>query len=107
MNVPVLLEAAIHWLAIRPGGTYVDCTAGAGGHSEAIANALGSSGRLIAIDLDAEAVGRVSKRLADRENVAVVHANYADLRRVLAEAGITGVDGVLIDAGVSSPQLDT
>lgn len=106
MHVPVLLQAAIDRLAIRPGATYVDCTAGAGGHSEAIAEALGTGGRLICIDRDADAVARVRERLRGRPNVTVVHANYADLSKVLAEAGVPKVDGVLIDAGVSSPQLD-
>lgn len=107
MHIPVLLEAAIDWLAIRPDGTYVDCTAGGGGHSEAIAQALGTSGRLICIDRDSEAVARVRKRLRAFNNVSVVHANYAGLAGVLEEAGLPGVDGVLIDAGLSSPQLDT
>lgn len=107
MHVPVLLDAAIDWLAIRAGGTYVDCTAGGGGHSEAIARALGTSGRLLCIDRDPDAVARVRERLSGLANVSVVHANYGDLSEVLKEAGLPGVDGVLIDAGVSTPQLDT
>jgi len=104
-HVPVLEGPALEWLRIREGGVYVDCTAGAGGHSESIARRL-TTGRLIAFDRDAGAVERVRKRLSAFSNVDVVHANYGELAAVLVGMGVGTVDGVLIDAGLSSVQLD-
>lgn len=106
MHVPVLARKAIELLRVREDGVYVDCTAGAGGHSALIAERL-DSGRLIALDCDPGAVAATRNRLAKaKARTEVVHANYARLARVLAELGIDAVDGVLIDAGVSSMQLD-
>lgn len=104
-HIPVLAEEVLYWLRIDPAGTYVDGTAGAGGHSEQIARQL-TSGRLIALDRDLEAVARASKRLADFACASVYHANYGAMAAVLAELGIEAVDGILIDAGLSSVQLD-
>jgi 16S rRNA (cytosine1402-N4)-methyltransferase len=85
---------------------YVDCTAGGGGHSALIAERL-DSGRLIALDRDPTAVAAARERLAEfGARAEAIHANYAQLERVLARLGIASVDGVLIDAGVSSMQLD-
>lgn len=106
MHEPVLAGPAIAWLNVREGGSYVDCTAGAGGHSERIAARLGS-GRLFAIDRDPVAVAAARKRLGSSGRVEVVHGNYADLAELLNARGIEEVDGVLIDAGVSSMQIDT
>ena len=106
MHVPVLAREAIELLRVRGDGVYVDCTAGAGGHSALIAERL-DSGWLIALDRDPDAVAAARDRLAKvNARAEVVHANYAQLPRVLAELGIGSVDGVLIDAGVSSMQLD-
>ncbi len=106
MHVPVLAREAIELLCIRGDGVYVDCTAGAGGHSALIAEQL-DSGRLIALDRDPEAVETTRARLAKVDaHAEVIHANYAELARVLADLGIESVNGVLIDAGVSSMQLD-
>ena len=84
----------------------MDCTAGAGGHSAALAERLGT-GRLIALDRDADAVAAARARLAAYPQATVLHRNYGELAAVLSELGIAAVDGVLLDAGCSSMQLDT
>ena len=104
-HIPVMLEAVLQWLDVRPGGIYVDCTAGAGGHAAAVAERMGD-GRLIALDRDPSAVALARERLDPFPGAAVVNANYAELAAVLREAEVAAVDGVLIDAGVSSMQLD-
>jgi 16S rRNA (cytosine1402-N4)-methyltransferase len=101
-----MAEEALDWLSIRPEGVYVDGTAGAGGHASLIAERL-SGGRLLALDRDPSAVVLSCERLREFSCATVHHANYADLADVLAAAGIAGVDGVLIDAGCSSMQIDT
>lgn len=106
MHVPVLLARSLDWLAVRGDGIYVDCTAGAGGHSTAIASRL-TTGRLIALDRDAEAVATAQARLSSYPQATVVHRNYGELSALLRELGIEAVDGVLLDAGCSSMQLDT
>lgn len=104
---PVLLAPVMTWLAPRPDGIYVDGTAGAGGHSEAIARSLGSAGKLFALDRDTNAIQLARTRLRPWPQAKVIQANYGDLATVLAEEKIESVDGVLIDAGVSSMQIDT
>ena len=104
-HVPVLADEAIHWLAPRPGGIYVDATAGAGGHALRIAGRL-ESGRLIALDRDPQAVALARERLRGFPQAEVLQGNYGDLAAHLDELGLDAVDGVLIDAGVSSVQLD-
>ncbi len=103
-HVSVLLEEALEWLAVAPGGTYVDATLGAGGHSRAIAERL-RGGRLVALDADPSALRRPG-RPAEGPNVTLVHANFATLGAVLEQLEIETVDGVLFDLGVSSMQLD-
>lgn len=105
-HIPVMLEEAVGGLDIKPDGVYVDCTAGGGGHSRAIAEKLNSLGRLVALDRDPEAVSACSERLSGFKNARVIHSNYSDLRDVLDTLGIDSVDGVLMDLGVSSHQLD-
>ena len=100
----VLLEEAIDALAIRADGAYVDATFGRGGHSRLILDRLGPRGRLVAFDKDPEAVA-VATRISDAR-FSVVHASFAELAGVLDRLGLEGVDGVLLDLGVSSPQLD-
>lgn len=100
----VLLEEAVDALAIRPDGAYVDATFGRGGHSRLILDRLGPRGRLIALDKDAQAVA-AAKRISDARFCAV-HASFEELAEVLERLGLEGVDGVLLDLGVSSPQLD-
>jgi 16S rRNA (cytosine1402-N4)-methyltransferase len=104
-HVPVLAPEAIAWLRIREDGTYVDCTAGAGGHASLIAE-RNPRGRLIALDRDPLAVARAQARLAEYPHATVLHRNYSELSQVLSETGIERVDGVLIDAGLSSMQLN-
>ncbi len=103
MHVSVLLDAAIDYLAIRPDGTYVDATFGAGGHSKAILSQL-QTGRLIALDADPDAIARA--QAITLPSFTFVHANFSELRRVLNDCGVEQVDGVLFDLGVSSMQLD-
>lgn len=103
----VLLAECIEALAIRPDGIYVDGTAGGGGHSAAIASHL-ESGHLIAIDQDEAAIEAAGKRLAPfGERAVVVRSNFSELERVVHEQGYEQIDGLLLDLGVSSYQLDT
>ena len=105
---PVLLDECIEGLNIRPDGTYVDGTAGGAGHSAVIASHLNDSGKLLALDQDETAVRVASERLAPFGTRAeVVHSNFKNLAAVCAERGIRQIDGLLLDLGVSSYQLDT
>jgi 16S rRNA (cytosine1402-N4)-methyltransferase len=101
---PVMLDPCIDGLAIRPGGVYVDGTFGRGGHSARILERLGPTGRLVAIDRDPEAVA-VGKGWADGR-FSIDQSRFSEFSAVLDARGITAVDGVLLDLGVSSPQLD-
>ena len=101
---PVLLEQTIEALNIRPDGIYLDGTAGGGGHSHAIASRL-TTGRLISLDQDPDAIAEAGARLQGLP-ATVVRSNFMHMDRVLAELGISGVDGILLDIGVSSHQLD-
>lgn len=105
-HVSVLLNESIDGLAVSPGGIYVDGTVGGAGHSIKIAEKLTGDGVLIALDRDPDAVSIAAQRLA-AYNARVVRSNYSDMRRVLDSCGIDKVDGVLLDLGVSSHQLDT
>ena len=105
-HVPVLLRECLEGLAIDPGGVYVDGTLGGGGHSFEIAKRL-TTGRLIGIDRDEEALRAAGERLAPfGEKVTLVRSNFDRLGEVLDDLGIPAVDGMLFDLGVSSPQLD-
>lgn len=105
-HVSVLLEECIQALAIKPDGIYVDGTLGGGGHSSRIAEKL-TTGRLIGIDRDPVALQAAGERLAPYgDRVTLVHANFCEMAAVLKDLGIAGVDGILLDLGVSSPQLD-
>ena len=104
----VLLEECMEALAIRPNGIYVDGTAGGAGHSSEIAKRLGEDGRLIALDQDETAVAVATERLARfGERARVVRSNFCELEAVCRELGIEQIDGLLLDLGVSSYQLDT
>ncbi|MFN8535106.1 MAG: 16S rRNA (cytosine(1402)-N(4))-methyltransferase RsmH [Dehalococcoidia bacterium] len=105
--MPVLLTEAIALLNVEPGGRYLDGTAGAGGHSEAILRASSPDGRLVSLDVDPAAVERVRGRLAQfGERAAVVQANFANLEQIAEQHDLLPLDGVLLDLGVSSLQLD-
>ena len=105
-HVSVLLNECIENLNIQPGGVYLDGTLGLGGHSYQIASRL-TTGRLICIDRDETAIERAGKRLAPfGDKVTLVHGNFSDAAQIIDSLGIHGVDGMLFDLGVSSPQLD-
>ena len=104
----VMLEETIDNLNIKPDGIYVDGTLGGAGHSLQIARRLSPQGRLIGIDQDADAIAAATQRLADyMDRVTIVRSNYSEMKTVLHDLGIDHVDGILLDLGVSSFQLDT
>ena len=105
-HVSVLLQECIDGLNIKPDGIYVDGTLGGAGHSSQIAQRL-TTGRLIGIDRDPVALAAAGKRLEPyKDRVTLVHSNFCQMDQVLQDLGIDGVDGILMDLGVSSPQLD-
>ncbi len=106
-HTSVLLEETVGSLQVKPDGIYVDGTLGGGGHSYEIAKRLSKGGRLIGIDQDAAAIEAAGKRLGEFESrVTIIRANYAQMASCLQGIGITSVDGILLDLGVSSTQLD-
>ena len=106
-HVPVLKGPVLEGLNIRPDGCYVDGTFGRGGHSTAIAEILGSEGRLIALDRDPEAIAAAPKALTDDPRFEIVRGEIAELKKIALDRNLLGkVDGLLLDLGVSSPQLD-
>ena len=103
----VLLSETIDGLSIKPDGVYADCTLGGGGHSLEILKRL-DTGRLIAVDQDADAIAASRLRLAEYlQKITFVHDNFSNIGQNLAELGVDGIDGAVIDLGVSSYQLDT
>ena len=107
-HVSVLLNETLDGLAIRPEGTYVDCTLGGGGHSHAIGERLSTEGMIVGLDQDVAALEAASKRLEDLScQVKAIKTNFSNLKQALQEAGIHEVDGFVFDLGVSSHQLDT
>ena len=107
-HVSVLLEETIDNLNIQPDGIYVDGTLGGGGHAFHVCSKLGENGRFIGIDQDAAAIAAAGERLKPYEDkVTIVRSNYSDMKRVLNDLGITKVNGIVLDLGVSSYQLDT
>lgn len=106
-HVTVLKQEAVDGLDIKPDGIYVDCTLGGAGHSSLIASQLSPQGRLYAFDQDDKALEVARERLAEFEGrVTFIRSNFRFLKRELHKHGVTGVDGILFDLGVSSPQLD-
>jgi 16S rRNA (cytosine1402-N4)-methyltransferase len=106
-HVPVLLDEVLAALNLRPGGCYVDATFGRGGHTAAILERVGQEGRVIAIDRDPAAISAGRARFATEQRLTLVSSPFSRLKDVVAELGLLGgVDGVLLDLGVSSPQLD-
>jgi len=103
-HLPVLLNEAVEGLGLKANGVYVDCTFGRGGHSRAILSRLGTSGRLFALDRDAAAVS--AGRQIDDPRFTIIHSPFSRVKAALREAGVEKVDGVLLDIGISSPQID-
>lgn len=104
---PVLLEETIDALNIKPDGIYVDGTAGGGGHSSEILKRLSPNGRLISIDQDPDAIEAVTERLKDYKNSIICKGNFSDVVSIVNGLGIERIDGIMLDIGVSSRQLDT
>ncbi len=102
---PVLLNETIELLDIKKNGIYVDATAGGGGHSQAILDKL-DKGRLIAIDQDPDAIKQLRSKFKDKQNVNILQGNFSNMKKLLSEINIFEIDGVLMDIGVSSYQLD-
>jgi len=103
----VLLDESLQALSIRPEGVYVDATFGRGGHSRAILQQLGEAGRLIAFDQDPQAIEYANEVFADESRFSIEHCNFSQVEDVITRHGLSGkIDGVLMDLGVSSPQLD-
>lgn len=106
-HVPVLFEEALEALAISPSGIYMDGTFGRGGHSGAIMQRLGGDGRLLAIDKDPEAVAHAEQVFSEDKRFSIKHGSFAMLEQLAQQSGVAGnVNGLLLDLGVSSPQLD-
>jgi len=104
-HAPVLLREAVNCLHLHSSGVYVDCTFGRGGHSRLILSMLGTDGRLVALDRDPEAVRAAGG--IDDPRFAIIHGAFGRLAELLADVGVTRVHGILLDLGVSSPQLET
>ena len=105
-HTSVLVGESLHFLAVKPGGSYIDCTTGLGGHSQAIMEALGPSGRLLCIDQDREALEFARARLAPfGRRVSFAHGNFRELAFMAAAEGFSDVDGILMDLGISSMQI--
>ena len=104
----VLLQETIENLNIKPDGIYVDGTLGGAGHASQVAKQLSEKGRLIGIDQDADAIQAASERLAPfGERITIIRSNYANMKTELQAVGVEHVDGIVLDLGVSSFQLDT
>ena len=106
IHEPVLLNEVLTWMDVRPGGVYTDGTLGGGGHSGAMLRASGGTATLYGIDRDMTAIEAATARLKEFPGFHALHGNFHDGKRLLQEAGAPPLDGVLLDLGVSSPQLD-
>ncbi len=106
-HTPVLLQEAIDALAIKPDGIYIDCTFGRGGHSEAILQQLDTTGRLLAIDKDEMAVNYAHEKFSKDPRFIIARGSFAELKNIVIANNLLGkIDGILLDLGVSSPQLE-
>ena len=106
-HIPVLAEEVVEWLALKPNGTYVDATYGRGGHSALILERLSTQGRLLAFDHDPAAAQAAGERFGNEGRFEFVRASFSQLATELSERDLVGsIDGLLLDVGVSSPQLD-
>ena len=109
-HIPVMLKEVLNGLRIRPGMTAIDCTVGGGGHTAQILKGTAPDGRLLGLDADPAAIRRVTERLAselETGRLTLVQSPFADLDRVAPQHGFPAVDGILLDLGVSSFQLET
>lgn len=106
-HVSVMLEETVDMLSVREGGVYVDGTLGGGGHSQEILRRLSGTGHLYGIDRDHDALAAATARLGGAGNFTAIKGNFHDVKALLAERGVTKIDGMMIDLGVSSYQLDT
>src|SRR5205085_12029857 len=108
-HVPVMLEEVLKYLQSEPGGSYVDGTVGGGGHTEAILERTAPDGKVLGIDADSQALARVRERLAQPVSdgrLVLVHGNLAELARIVDEVGFVSIQGVLLDLGFSSDQME-
>ncbi len=106
-HVPIMLNEVLEYMEIKSGGVYVDGTLGGAGHSIEIARRMQPGGRLIGIDQDEEAIAASSERLKEfKDSVIIVHNNFRNIKSVVENAGFSAVDGILMDIGVSSHQID-
>ena len=108
-HVPVMLEEVLKFLRPAPGGHYIDGTAGGGGHTEAILERTAPDGKVLGIDTDVQALARVRERLAQSVSsgrLVLAHGNFAELARIVNEAGFMSIQGILLDLGFSSHQMD-
>ena len=106
-HISVLLEESVSALDIKPDGVYVDCTAGGGGHSAQILSYLNENGRMFLFDRDPDAIKVITERFKGDERVTIIHDNYSNIKLALDALGVSAVDGIVADLGVSSFQLDT
>ena len=106
-HISVMLSETVDMLNVKPDGVYVDGTAGGGGHSAEILRRLSDKGRLYSIDRDPDAIKTVTERFKDDKRSRVLHGEFANMKELLLKEGVTKVDGVVLDLGVSSHQLDT
>ncbi|RPI29026.1 MAG: 16S rRNA (cytosine(1402)-N(4))-methyltransferase RsmH [Acidobacteria bacterium] len=104
-HTPVLLNEAMTLLNVRPGGLYIDCTVGLGGHTEALLEKLGGHGRVIGTDRDRQAIEKARQRLSRFPNFELYHSNFKNLPLILSRLSLQAIDGCLVDLGVSSMQL--
>lgn len=108
-HIPVMMEEVLRYLQPRSGGSYIDGTVGGGGHTAALLEQSAPDGKVLGIDTDAKALARVKARLADeveRGRLVLAHSNFAELGQIAADTGFTKVQGVLLDLGFSSDQMD-
>jgi 16S rRNA (cytosine1402-N4)-methyltransferase len=106
-HISVLLEESVSALDIKPDGVYVDCTAGGGGHSAQILSHLNENGRMYLFDRDPDAIKVITERFKGDKRVTIIHDNYSNIKLALDALGVSAVDGIVADLGVSSFQLDT